>query len=92
VLYLIARPLAKRLRLASPTRVQSLASRRAIALMATGAGALLGATNLFDANGTAAVDRILSDATFLGGFGLVAALAVVALGTAARWARTAVTV
>jgi len=44
---------------------------------------------LFDANGDAALGRILNDATFLGGFALVATLALVVLGTAMRWIRTA---
>ncbi len=98
VLYLIARAVAgSRLRLSSPVRVPSptrvpmLVRWRTIALMAVGAGALLGATNLFDANGQAASDRVLNDATFLGGFALVAGLALIALGTALRWARSAVT-
>jgi hypothetical protein len=89
VLYLIARPLAGRLRLPSPARVPMLVSGRTLALMAAGAGALLGATNLFDENGQAAAGRVLSDAAFLGGFALVAALVLVALGTAARWLRSA---
>jgi hypothetical protein len=57
-------------------------------LAAAAAGALLGATNLFNQNGDA-LGRVLSDATFLGGFALEAALALVALGTAVRWARSA---
>jgi hypothetical protein len=89
VLYLIARPVARHLRLPSPARVPMLVRWRTVALMAAGAGALLGATNLFDGNGQAAADRVLNDATFLGGFALVAALALVALGTAARWLRSA---
>jgi hypothetical protein len=91
VLYLIARPVARRLRLPSPTRVPPLLRWRTLAIMAVAAGALLGATNLFDGNSDAAVGRILNDATFLGGFALLAALALVALGTAVRWALSAVT-
>ena len=90
LLFLIARPLAHRLRVPSPQRVPMLVRWRTIAVVALAAGALLGATNLFDANGEAALDRILNDFTFLGGFALVAALALLALGTAARWVRSAV--
>jgi len=90
LLFLIARPLAGRLRVPSPRRVPMLVRWRTIAVVALAAGALLGATNLFDANGEAALDRILNDVTFLGGFALVAALALVALGTAGRWLRSAV--
>jgi hypothetical protein len=90
VLYLMARAVAgTRLRRASPARVPMLVRRCTVALIAVGAGALLSATNLFDANGQAAADRVLNDVTFLGGFALVAALALVALGTAARWILTA---
>jgi hypothetical protein len=89
VLYLIAPPVARHLRLPSPARVPMPVRWRTVALMAAGAGALFGATNLFDENGQAAADRVLNDATFLGGFALVAALALVALGTAARWLRSA---
>ena len=95
VLYLIVRALSgSRLRLSSPgrlsspTRVPMLIRWRTAALMAIGAGALLGATNLFAENGQATADRVLNDVTFLGGFALFAALAVVALGTAARWVVT----
>jgi len=88
--FLIARPVARRLRVPSPQRVPMLVRWRTIAVVAVAAGALLGATNLFDANGEAALDRILNDVTFLGGFALVATLALVALGTAARWVRSAV--
>ena len=90
LLFLIARPVAHRLRVPSPQRVPMLVRWRTIAVVALAAGALLGATNLFDANGEAALDRILNDFTFLGGFALVAALALLALGTAARWVRSAV--
>ena len=62
---------------------------RTLVAFALGSGVLLGATNLFDANGDARIDRILNDATFLGGFALVAAIALVALGSAARWTRSA---
>ena len=96
VLYLIARPAA---RLAgasrrpagefSPTRCPALVSPRKIAAVAVTSGALLGATDLFDENGDAALARILNDATFLGGFMLIAAIALIALGTATRWARNA---
>jgi hypothetical protein len=92
VLYLIVRAvtggrasLSSPARRWSPGRVPLLVRWRTIALMVVGSGALLGATNLFDENGQAAADRALSDATFLGGFALVAALALVALGTTARW-------
>ena len=90
VLFLLARPLVHRLRLPTPASVPMLVRWRTLALLAAGAGALLGATNLFDENGQAAAGRVLSDATFLGGFALVAALALVALATAARWVRSAV--
>ena len=73
----------------SPRRVPLLISARTIIAIAFTAGALLGATNLFDENGDAAIGRILNDATFLGGFVLVAAIALVLLGTAARWSRSA---
>ena len=75
-------------RLSSPTRVPMLVRWRTVALMAVGAGALLGATNLFDENGQATAERVLNDVTFLGGFALVATLALVALGTATRWILT----
>lgn len=96
LLYLIA-PLAVRLvagvrrpagRLA-PRRVRLLTGPRTLIAAALGAGALLGATNLFDENGDAALERILNDASFLGGFALVAAIALVLLGTAVRWTRSA---
>lgn len=92
LLFLLARPLAGRLHLPTPTptRVPMLVRWRTIAVVAIAAGALLGATNLFDENGAAAVDRVLNDVTFLGGFALVASLALVALGTAARWLRSAI--
>ena len=86
VLYLIARPLARLAGEISPARVPLLVRWRTIAVIAVTAGALLGATNLFDENGSSALDRALSDLTFLGGFALIAALALVALGTAVRWA------
>ena len=89
VLYLIARPVARRLRMPSPVRVPPVVRWRTAALAAA-AGALLGATNLFDGNGEAVADRVLNDVTFLGGAGLVAALALVALATGARWLRSAV--
>jgi hypothetical protein len=96
VLYLVARPLARlvgatanRVGGFTPTRVPLLVSRRAIMAAALAAGALLGATNLFDGNSESTVDRILNDATFLGGFMLVVAIALVALGTAVRWAGNA---
>ena len=89
VLFLIARPLA-RIRVGfSPARVPLLVSPRRVAVIAVTAGALLGATNLFDTNDDAALGRILNDTTFLGGFALVATLALVALGTAMHWVRTA---
>jgi hypothetical protein len=89
VLFLIARRLARISVGFSPARVPLLVSPRRVAVIAVAAGALLGATNLFDANGDAALGRILNDTTFLGGFALVATLALVVLGTAMRWARTA---
>ena len=96
LLYLIARPIARLAGAASrrvggfsPRRVPLLISARTIVAIAFTAGALLGATNLFDDNGDAAIDRILNDATFLGGFMLIAAIALVMLGTAARWTRSA---
>jgi hypothetical protein len=89
VLFLIARPLARISVRVSPARLPLLVSPRAIAVIAVAAGALLGATNLFDANGDAAPGRVLNDTTFLGEFALLATLALVVLGTAMRWARTA---
>ena len=89
VLYLIARPLARLSGSFSPAPVPVLVRWRTIAVIAVAAGALLGATNLFDENGSNALDRALNDLTFLGGFALIAALALVALGTAVRWARCA---
>jgi hypothetical protein len=89
VLFLIARPLAWIRVGFSPARMPLLVSPRAIAVIAVAAGALLGATNLFDANGDAALGRILNDTAFLGGFALVATLALVVLNTAMRWVRTA---
>ena len=89
VLFLIARPIARLGLGFSPTRVPPLINWRAIAAIAVAAGALLSLTNLLDENGDAALDRILSDATFLGGLALVATLTLVTLGTAARWAHTA---
>jgi hypothetical protein len=88
-LFLIARPLARMGVGFAPGRVTLLVSPRRVAVIAVAAGALLGATNLFDANDDAALGRILNDTTFLGGFALVAALALVVLGTATRWARMA---
>jgi hypothetical protein len=73
----------------SPRRVRPLVGPRALTAAAVGAGALLGATNLFDSNSDAALDRILNDATFLGGFALIATIALVILGTALRWTRSA---
>ena len=96
LLYLIARPVARLAGAASrraggfsPRRVPLLISARTIVAIAFTAGALLGATNLFDSNGDAAIDRILNDATFLGGFMLIATIVLVMLGTAARWTRSA---
>jgi hypothetical protein len=96
VLYLFARPVSRFLGAAarpagrfSPTRVPALLGHRKVAVLALASGALLGATNLFDENGDAALGRILNDATFLGGFMLIVAIALIALGTAARWAHNA---
>ena len=96
VLYVLARPaarllggVARRVGGFSPTRVPALVGPRKIAAVALAAGALLGATNLFDSNSDEAISRILNDATFLGGFALIAGIALIALGTAARWARNA---
>jgi hypothetical protein len=85
VLYLIARPLARLAGGFSPARVRPLVEWRTVGIIAIASGALLGATNLFDENGDAALDRILNDLTFLGGFALVAALALLTLGSAVRW-------
>jgi hypothetical protein len=90
VLYLIARPAARLAGAFSPARVPLLVSWRTLAIIALASGALLGATNLFDENGAAALDRILNDLTFLGGLALIAALALVALGTAIRWLRESI--
>jgi hypothetical protein len=96
LLYLVARPVARLVRTVerpagrfAPQRVAPVLRWRTIAAIALGSGALLGATNLFDSNSTEQISRVLNDATFLGGFALVAAVALVALGTAARWARSA---
>lgn len=89
VLFLIARPIARRGVGFSPARVPLLISGRAITVIAVAAGTLLSLTNLFDENGDAALDRILNDAAFLGGLALVATLTLVTLGTAARWAHAA---
>jgi len=96
LLYLVARPVARLLRRVerpargfAPKRVAPVLRWRTIAAIALGSGALLGVTNLFDSNSTEHVSRVLNDATFLGGFALVATIALVALGTAARWARSA---
>ena len=96
VLYLIARPIARVIgavrrpgRRFTPKRVPLLMGARAITAAAFAAGALLGATNLFDENGDAVLGRILNDASFLGGFMLIGAIALVALGTALRWTRNA---
>jgi len=96
LLYLVARPVAHLLRTVerpavgfAPRRVAPVLRWRTIAAIAVGSGALLGATNLFDGNSAEHISRILNDATFLGGFALVATIALVALGTAARWARSA---
>ncbi len=96
VLYLIARPAARLVSAIArsagqfaPTRVPLLVRARTIVAIALGSGALLGATNLFDENGDARIERILNDATFLGGFMLIAAIALIALGCAARWTRSA---
>ena len=96
LIYLAARPFARLVRVVerptggfAPRRVAPVLRWRTIAAIALGSGALLGATNLFDSNSNEAMSRILNDATFLGGFALVAAIALVALGTAARWARSA---
>jgi hypothetical protein len=96
LLYLLARPVARLIRTVQPAsggfaprRVAPLLRRRAITAIALGSGALLGATNLFDSNSNEEINRILNDATFLGGFALVAVIALVALGTVARWARSA---
>jgi hypothetical protein len=85
VLYLIARPLARLAGGFSPAQVRPLVGWRTVGIIAIASGALLGATNLFDANGDAALDRILNDLTFLGGFALVAALALLTFGSAIRW-------
>jgi len=61
VLYLIARPVARHLRLPSPARVPMLVRWRTVVLMAAGAGALLGATNLFDENGRARSEEHTSE-------------------------------
>jgi hypothetical protein len=96
LLYLIARPIARlvgagsrRVGSFSPRRVPLLVSPRTIIAIAFTGGALLGATNLFDANGDAALNRILNDATFLGGFMMIATIALVMLGTAVSWTRSA---
>ena len=73
----------------SPTRVPAARRPAKARRHRLTSGALLGATNLFDENGDAALGRILNDATFLGGFVLIAAIALIALGTATRWARNA---
>jgi hypothetical protein len=96
LLYFLARPVARlagaigrpRARF-SPTRIPAVVGPRKVAAMALASGALLGATNLFDENGDAALGRILNDATFLGGFMLIAAIALITLASVARWARTA---
>jgi hypothetical protein len=96
LLHLVARPVARLIRTVqppsggfAPRRVAPLLRWRTITAIALGSGALLGATNLFDSNSNEEISRILNDATFLGGFALIAAIALVALGTAARWARSA---
>ena len=53
-----------------------------------GAGGGLRGPLVRDSN-TQRLDRILNDASFLGGFMLVAAIALVILGTAVRWTRSA---
>ena len=96
LLYLIARPAARLVgaigRSAgefAPTRVPLLVRGRTIGAIALVSGALLGATNLFDENSATRIERILNDATFLGGFMLIAAIVLIALGSTARWARSA---
>ena len=98
LLYLIARsvvrlavpsPTPDALPAFSPTRVPLVVRWRTVGVIAVASGAMLGATNLFDENGDAVLDRVLNDVTFLGGFALVAAVAAVAIGTGVRWARTA---
>lgn len=94
--YLFARPAARLVGALgrpagrfSPARVPVLVGPGKLAALALTSGALLATTGLFDENGGAALGRILSDATFLGGFVLIGALVLIALGTAARWARNA---
>ena len=96
LLYLVARPVARLVRTVqrpsggvAPKRVAPVLRLRTITAIALGSGALLGTTNLFDSNSNEEINRILNDATFLGGFALVAVIALVALGTVARWARSA---
>ena len=96
LLYLVARAVARLVRTLerpsggfAPRRVAPVLRWRTITAIALGSGALLGATNLFDSNSNEEISRILNDTTFLGGFALVAVIALVALGTAARWARSA---
>ena len=96
LLYLVVRLVARLVRTVerpsvgfAPRRVAPVLRWRTIAAIALGSGDLLGATNLFDSNSTEEISRILNDATFLGGFALVAVIALVVVGTAARWARSA---
>jgi hypothetical protein len=96
LLFLIGPPIVKLIGAAgrpnggfSPRRVPLLVRPRTLAVATLGAGALLGATNLVDSNSDAALERILNDATFLGGLMLIAAMALVLLGSTIRWTRRA---